>query len=71
MATATVTKGTFGGGRYPAVSVNVLLIDCTIPEGHHLIGGQLYRETFDWRELREITLPDGSHPTACALVPVR
>ena len=66
----TILEGTFGGGNYPLVPATVRIVDFSIPEGHHIIAGKLYRTTFDWKELRQITLPDGSHPTACALVPV-
>ena len=48
----------------------VTFVDRPIPEGHQIINGKLYRTTHDWRELQHIILPDGSRPTACALVPV-
>ena len=39
--------------------------------GRWIIAGREYRMTYDWRELSGIVYPDGSRPTACALVPVR
>ena len=68
--TATEKQGFFGGGKYPTIPVTVRVVDFSIPKGHHVIGGQLYRETFDPEELQRIQYPDGSRPTACALVPV-
>ena len=68
--TVTECKGTFGGGEHPLIPATVMILDFSIPKGHHVIGGRLYRETFDWEELQRITYADGSHPTACALVPV-
>ena len=68
--TVTVKQGFFGGGNYPEVPATVRIVDFSIPDGHHLIGGQLYRETFDPLELQGIFYPDGSRPTGCALVPV-
>ena len=70
IGTVTERQGVVGGGKYSAVPVTVRIVDFAIPAGHHLIGGVLYRETFDWRELQAMTMPDGSHPTACALVEV-
>ena len=67
----TEIQGFFGGGNHPQVPVTIKIIDLSIPEGHHVIGGKLYRETFDWKELQRIVYVDGSKPTACALVPVR
>ena len=50
----------------------VKIVDFSIPEGHHVIDGKLYRWAYDWKTLQDITYPDGSHPTTCALalVPV-
>ena len=68
--TVTSKQGYFGGGGYPQVPVEVKIVDFSLPAGHHVIGGKLYRETFDPKELQRIIYPDGSRPTACALVPV-
>ena len=68
--TFTELQGTFGGGKYPIVPCTVKILDFSLPEGHHIIGGKLYRETFDPKELQRMILPDGSGPTSCALVPV-
>ena len=62
--------GYFGGGDYPVIPATVTILDFSVPDGHHVIDGKLYRTTYDPDELRRITYPDGSHPTACALVPV-
>ena len=68
--TVTEEQGTAGGGEYPLIPFTVRHFHLNIPKGHHVIGGRLYRETFDPEELLRITYSDGSHPTACALVPV-
>ena len=65
---STQIQGTFGGGEHPLIPVSVTILDFTLPEGHCIIAGKLYRETFDPEELQRITYQDGSHPTACALV---
>ena len=62
--------GHFGGGEYPIVPAVVRILDFSIPEDCHFIDGHLYRTTYDWEELKEIVYPDGSEPTACALVRV-
>ena len=49
----------------------VVILGHPLPEGHCIIAGQEYRWTYDLRELSGIVYPDGSRPTACALVPVR
>ena len=66
----TEQQGTFGGEKHPKIPVRVINLDFSLPKGHHVIGGKLYRETFDWKELQSITYPDGTKPTACALIPV-
>ena len=48
----------------------VKVVDFLIPQGHDVISGKLYRMIYDWESLQAITYPDGSHPTACAMVPV-
>ena len=62
--------GYFGGGKYPKIPVTVKILDFSLPEGHCVIGGREYRTVYDPRELERIVYPDGSRPTACALVPV-
>ena len=61
-------EGYFGGGDYPIIPAIVKILDFSIPEGHHVIGGKLYRETYDPKELQNIIYQDGTRPTACALV---
>ena len=68
--TVTEKQGTFGGGKHPRVPAKIRVVDFSIPEGHHVIDGKLYRAVYDWETLQRIVYPDGSHPTACALVPV-
>ena len=68
--TVEVKHGHFGGGDHPEVPVTVRILDFSIPEGHHVIDGRLYRMTYDPKELAEIVYSDGSRPTACALVAV-
>ena len=70
--TPTVTEetGTAGGVDYPLIPFTVVNFHLNIPKGHHVIGGRLYRETFDPEELQRIVYSDGTHPTACALVSV-
>ena len=68
--TVSIKDGRFGGGNYPEVPVTVRIVDFSLPEGHHLIGGQMYRMTYDPDELQRIEYPDGSRPTCCALVAV-
>ena len=70
LPTIRVQHGMFGGGVHPQIPVTVMHLDFSLPKGHHVIGGQLYRETFDPDELQRITYADGTHPTACALIPV-
>ena len=67
-----VTKhaGYFGGGEHPKIPAEVVMLTVAIPPGHHMIGGVLYRETSDPKELESIIYPDGSRPTGYALVPV-
>ena len=62
--------GHFGGGDHQQVPCTVKIINLELPPGHHMIGGVLYRMTSDPAELGKIVYPDGSRPTACALVPV-
>ena len=68
--TITQKQGLFGGGAHPEVPVTVKILDFTIPKDHVVINGHLYRWIFDPDELQNIVFPDGSRPTACALVPV-
>ncbi len=68
MPTCTEKSGSVGGGQHPTVPVTAKILDFTIPDGHHVIDGKLYRMTFDAAELENIVFPDGSRPTACALV---
>lgn len=60
----------FGGGRFKTIPATVKIVDFSVPEGHIMLGGVLYRVTHDPKELEAIRYPDGSRPTACALVPV-
>ena len=62
--------GHFGGGEHPRIPAVVKILDFSIPEGCHLIGGVLYRTVTDPEKLKAIVYPDGSKPTACAMVPV-
>ena len=66
----TVAEGSFGGGDHPTIPVTVRIVDLSIPDGHILVGGRLYRMTHDPEELQRIVYPDGSRPTACAYVSV-
>ena len=68
--TVTRLRGTFGGGDFPVIPAVVQIIDFSIPKGHHLIDGKLYRCVTDPKELESIRYPDGSRPTASALVEV-
>lgn len=68
--TVTEKQGYFGGGDHPHVPARVRIVYFSIPEGCHVIDGKLYRIADDWETLQRITYPDGSHPTACAFVPV-
>ena len=43
----TKLQGTFSGGKYPIVPCTIRILDFSLPKGNYVIGGKLYRETFD------------------------
>ena len=66
----TEKQGTFGGGDHPLIPVTVKIVSFSIPDDCHVIGGKLYRMIYDPKVLQYIVYPDGTRPTACALIPV-